>query len=128
MFFNFSAYTFGDKKNIKFWKDSCCEAQPLSQKFPDVFPLSLNKDAFVAECWCTVSHSWNLGLRRNVLDSEFGNLATIMEILHLWAPNGKLDSLKWKLNASGTFTAKSTLLNQKISHCRLSPGVHYLED
>ena len=39
---------------IRFWKDSWCEVQPLAEN---------------------VSHSWNLGLLRNVSDNEFDNVA-----------------------------------------------------
>ena len=35
----------------------------------------------------------NLGLRRNVSDNEFENLATILEILHSWAPTDEHGSL-----------------------------------
>lgn len=57
------------------------------------------------------SHSWNLGLRKNVSDSECDNVAAVLEILHSWAPTGDRDSVSWKLNASGNFTTKSTFLN-----------------
>ena len=113
-------------KTSDFGRIASARLNLLLQKFPYVFSLFLNKDAFVADCWCTVS-SWNLGLKRNVSDSEFSNVAAILEILHSWAPNGECDSLNWKLNAFGIFTMKSTFLNQRISHYCLPPGEHHLE-
>uniref|UniRef100_A0A9I9D4Y1 Uncharacterized protein n=1 Tax=Cucumis melo TaxID=3656 RepID=A0A9I9D4Y1_CUCME len=63
----------------------------LGRKFPDLFSISLNKDAFVAECCCNVSQ-------------EFGSskkcLATILETLHLWASMDDRDS------GAGNFTTK----------------------
>ncbi|TYK10100.1 protein PIR [Cucumis melo var. makuwa] len=81
------------------------------EKFSNLFSLTLNKDAFVADCWCNITHLWNLGLRRNVLDNELDNVASILEILHSWAPSNGGDSLKWTRIVNGSFTKKSTFLN-----------------
>ena len=77
-FLNVSAFLLGEGTKIKFWKDGWCGVQPLTETFPSLFSLSLNQDALVADCWCNVSHSWNLGLRRNLLDNELDNVATIL--------------------------------------------------
>lgn len=58
---------------IRCWVDSWCDSQPLAQKFPDIFTLSLKKDAVIADCWCTSSQTWDLGLRRCVFDRVRGN-------------------------------------------------------
>ena len=108
--FKLLAFLLGEGTIIRFWKDGWCDVQPLAEKFPNLFSWSLNKDAFVAECWCNVSHSWNSGLRRNVLDNEPDNVATILKILHSWAPSDGGDSLKWIPNVNGNFTTKSTFL------------------
>ena len=110
VFFSFSAFLLGDETKIRFWKDGWCEAQSLSEKFLDLFSILLSKDAFVADSWCNVSHSWNLGFWRNMLDTEFDNVATILETLHLWAPMDDHDGLYWNLNAAGNFIMKFTFL------------------
>ena len=69
-------------------------AEPTCKKIPNLFSVSLNKDIYAAECWCTATHSWNLGLRRNMLDNEITNVASVLEILHSWAPTEGNDSLK----------------------------------
>ena len=86
--FNSAAFMLRTLKTSAFGKIvGLSQSQPLA--LPRCFSLSLNKDAFVADYWCTVSHSRNLGLRRNVLDSEFDNVTAILEILHSWAPIGE---------------------------------------
>ena len=85
--------------------------EPLAEKFPNLFSLSLNMDAYVAACWCIVTHSWSLGLRRNMFDNELVNVASILENFHSRAPSDGDDSLKWMPNVSGSFTTKSTFLN-----------------
>ena len=57
--------------------------EPLAEKFPNLFSLSLNKDAYV-DCWCIVTLSWNLGIRRNMFDNKLDNVASILEILYSW--------------------------------------------
>ena len=111
IFFNLSAFVLGEGTKIKFWKDKWCVAETLAEKFPNLFYLALNKEAYVAECWCTATHSWNLGLRRNMLDNEIANAASALEILHSWAPIARNDSLNWIPNMNGNFTTKSTFLN-----------------
>ena len=111
IFFKLSAFVLGEGTKISFWKDNWCAAEPLAEKFPNLFSLSLNKDVYVAECWCTATHSWNLGLRRNMFDNEIANVASILEILRSWAPSDGIDSLKWTPNVNGNFTTKSTFLN-----------------
>ena len=44
--FKFSAFVLRKGTKIRF-----------AEEFPTLFSLSLNKDAFVADCWCTVTHS-----------------------------------------------------------------------
>ena len=46
-----------------------------------------------------------------MLDNEIANVASILEILHSWAPLDGDDSLKWTPNINGNFTTKSTFLN-----------------
>ena len=82
----------------------------LWQKLSLACSLSLNKDALVADCWCNASHSWNLDLRINLLDNELDNMATILEILHSWAPSNDHNNLKWTLNANGSITTMSNFL------------------
>ena len=48
--FKFSAFVLGKGTKIRFWKDNWCGVEPLVEKFPNLFSLSLNKDAYVAEC------------------------------------------------------------------------------
>ena len=127
-FFNFSTFLLGKGTKIRFWKDSLCEAKPLAEKFHDLFSLLLNKDAFIADCWCNVSRSWNLGLRRNVSDNEFDNVATILETLPSWgAPTNDHDSLEWNPSATGNFTTKSTFVKlTKKSLAIVVPLVCYI--
>ena len=42
---------------------------------------------------------------------ELVNMASILKILHSWAPSDGDDSLKWIPNVNGSFTTKSTFLN-----------------
>ena len=77
-FFKFSAFKLGNGNKIRFWKNNWCSVEPLAEKFPNLFSLSLNKDAYVADCWGIVTHSWNLGLRRNMFDNELNNVASIL--------------------------------------------------
>ena len=110
-FFKFSAFLLGKGIKIRIWKDNWGGVEPLAEKFLNLFSLSLNKNAYVAECWCIVTHSWNLGLRRNMLNNEIANMTSILEILHSWTPLDCDDSLKWTPNVNENFTTKSTFLN-----------------
>ncbi|TYK31264.1 ion channel CASTOR-like [Cucumis melo var. makuwa] len=102
--------------------------EPLAEKFSNLFSLSLNKDALVAERWCNVTHSWNLGLGRNVLDNELENVASILEILRSWAPLNGGDNLKWTPNINDSFTMKSTFVNlTKRSPSIAVPLIHHIK-
>ncbi|KAA0065914.1 uncharacterized protein E5676_scaffold259G00270 [Cucumis melo var. makuwa] len=109
--FKLSAFFVWKGTKIRFWKDNWCGVEPLAENFPNLFSLSLNNDAFVADCWCIITHSWNLRLRRNVLDNKLDNVASILEILHSWAPSDSGDSRKWTPNVNGSFTMKNTFLS-----------------
>lgn len=51
-FFKFTEFIVGNGKAIRFWEDSWCDSQPLVEKFPDIFTLSLNKDDVIVDYWC----------------------------------------------------------------------------
>ena len=44
-------FVVGDGEKVKFWKDKWCETIPLSEAFPSLFALALNKEAWVNEVW-----------------------------------------------------------------------------
>ncbi|RVW42381.1 Multiple inositol polyphosphate phosphatase 1 [Vitis vinifera] len=47
----FVGFVVGDGEKVKFWKDKWCETIPLSEAFPSLFALALNKEAWVNEVW-----------------------------------------------------------------------------
>lgn len=83
---------------------------PLKEEFLDIFRLSLNQNASVAECWDNDHGSWNLSIRRSIFDKEIQSwlgLTTKLEGLHLGVG---VDKLGWSLESLGSFSTISMFL------------------
>ncbi|KAK3224603.1 hypothetical protein Dsin_004465 [Dipteronia sinensis] len=60
----------GDR--VRLWLDICCDGIPLSEAFPRIFSLSMDKEGSIQNfgSWRNMSWVWKVYLRRNVFDWE----------------------------------------------------------
>lgn len=81
--------------------------------FPDIFVLSLKKEATIAEYWNEAQRDWNLGLRRGRFDRELDWTAGPASEAN-WILFGLVKNrTKWfgPLNPQGSFTTKLAVKN-----------------
>lgn len=62
-----------------FWEDNWIGQGPLNQDFPEIFVLSLQREAIVADLWSP--QGWKLNFRRPVNDWEIENLVELLKVL-----------------------------------------------
>lgn len=90
----------------KFWKDRWCMDRYLMSQAPNIFRLTRDKDAKVADCWIPrgVEGNWNLNLRRNLNDWEMEEMAALMGIVenhHLCNDKEDVDKISFFLWTAG---------------------------
>ena len=77
-------YEVGDGTLIKFWQDQWCGQTSLSVCYPELFRLSCNKDASVADFmhFTNVVLHWDLHFVRAIQDWELQSLMTFMGAIY----------------------------------------------
>jgi len=62
----------GDGKKVLFWEDGWVGSEVQKSRFPWLFSLSSNKDAYLESfgCWVNGSWTWDLVWRRGLFDWE----------------------------------------------------------
>ena len=91
----------GNGKRIVFWEDSWVGSSPLSSSFPDIYPVSLRKEAMVPDSWCEEQQTQDLGLRKGLFH-RIRKLEQPNPGLNSAKTNVKSDEVKWKLEPSSS--------------------------
>ncbi|WMV14734.1 hypothetical protein MTR67_008119 [Solanum verrucosum] len=105
---------------VSFWEDRWIAQRTLKQFFPDLYTLSLQQNATVAEMW--TRQGWNLHLRSNLNDWEMGNIVAFHDTMAQFSNlTRKEDKVVWKIGSKGVFSVKSAYkdLNQSNSNDRM---------
>jgi len=102
-----------DGKQIKLWKDRWIESQPLKERFPRLYSLTLCSEEAISEVgeWVTLdndeSFKWKLSWRRELFEWEKELQQQLHSILSTtqWNKNG-LDVWVWGLNDRLGYTVR----------------------
>ena len=60
----------GNRRRVRFWKDRWCGEDPLAVAFPELFSISIDREAWVNQMWEQVGEGgyWNLVFIRQIND------------------------------------------------------------
>ena len=98
----------GKGNQIRFWTDVWCAGTALSQSFPHLFALAVNRNATVEEMWDQNADQggWNLRFLRNFNDWEVGMVGDLLLKLRGLRPSLEDDAISWKGGKSGKYKVK----------------------
>ena len=98
----------GKGTKIKFWTDHWCGNAALSQIFPQLFSLAVQRNAMVNEVWdSSFGHGgWNLRFSRDFNDWELDLIGELLNLLRDCRVSLEEDSVFWKGGGSGIFGVK----------------------
>uniref|UniRef100_A0A2N9F0T2 Reverse transcriptase domain-containing protein n=1 Tax=Fagus sylvatica TaxID=28930 RepID=A0A2N9F0T2_FAGSY len=105
----YCSYSVGDGRRVKFWHDCWCGDIALKEAFPDLFVISRDKDALVADLMSFPNNRlhWDFHFVRNVQDWELESLTSFMDLLYSCSLKGVgEDWLCWRNRATKGFTVK----------------------
>lgn len=91
---------------IEFWNELWIGERSLKSLFPDLFLLSQQTRATIAQMWSI--QGWNFNFRRALNDWEVQRVADFLMVINDF--NGTTnapDRPVWKLHSKGAFTVKS---------------------
>ncbi|WMV32616.1 hypothetical protein MTR67_026001, partial [Solanum verrucosum] len=96
----------GDGVKTDFWNEIWIGDRDLKTLFPNLFILSLQQMATVAQVW--TPQGWDLILRRALNDWEISRVVGLLQVLNPFpgVTEGP-DRPIWKLHNKGSFTVKS---------------------
>lgn len=104
------AISVGNGLKTDFWNEIWAGEDSLRVSFPQLYTLSLQKEASVAQVWSP--QGWDLIFRRALNDWEIGEFARLLETLHSHPGlSMRPDGVRWKIQAKGMFTVKSCYWN-----------------
>ena len=100
---------------VSFWRDRWCGDAPLSESFPSLYALSIEKEAWVADVWDPLVQGgrggWNPCFSRALNDWEVEEAELFLGCLHGKRVLGDVDDKAvWTETKSGIFSAKSLYL------------------
>jgi hypothetical protein len=104
-----SSFSVGDGRKVKFWHDCWCGDIALKEAFPELFVVSRDKDASVADLMSFPNDRlhWDFHFVQSVQDWELESLTSFMD-LHYSCPLKEVgeDLLCWRNRATKGFTVK----------------------
>ena len=113
-----AVFALGDGRRINFWNDVWCGEEALSNSFPSLFNLVLNKEAKVADIWDRSEGvgCWSPTFLRPLNDWELEEMIKFLHILHdqNFRPTGE-DKLLLKTVKEKGFSVKSMYKGFDIS-------------
>ena len=84
LFLQNSAFSLGDYRRIRFWKDVWCGEEALCSSFPFMFSLAMQKDAMVSYLWNHVREEggWAPTFVRPLNDWEMEEVGSFLSFIH----------------------------------------------
>ena len=115
-------YDLNSGNSIKFWEQTWVGSAPLKDQFPSLYAFSDLKNelisSFTTPSSSTSGIGWNLGLRRDLRDSDFDCISSLLAILdNVVLDPTRADSRIWTPSPNGIFTCASffKVLSQSTS-------------
>jgi hypothetical protein len=99
----------GDGTRIKFWTDSWCERGPLKESFPEMYNISRDKEAWVADHlnYQNEVMTWSLNFIRPAHDWELEVISSFMDVLYQSGVKGcGPDKVGWQKSSGKGFQVK----------------------
>ncbi|KAJ9682385.1 hypothetical protein PVL29_018325 [Vitis rotundifolia] len=98
----------GKGNRVSFWTDHWCGNTALSLMFPQLFALSVQRNATVKDVWDSSlgQGGWNLIFSRDFNDWELDLIGDLLILLRDFRTSSKEDSVFWKEGNHGTFRVK----------------------
>ena len=95
----------GKGTKVSFWTDHWCGNEVLSQAFPQLFTLAVQRSASVNEMWDSSlgQGGWNIRLSRNSNDWELDALGELLHMLRDLRISLEEDAVIWKGEGHGRF-------------------------
>lgn len=116
----------GSVTKTMFWKDRWCSQNPLCREIPQIFSITSDKNALVANYWNWMEDggTWRVSMRRHFNDWEGEHMARLLDIVEEFKLNReKEDAWQWMLCKNGTFSG--VLLCLGIWECTMIFGRDY---
>uniref|UniRef100_A0A2N9IHU7 Reverse transcriptase domain-containing protein n=1 Tax=Fagus sylvatica TaxID=28930 RepID=A0A2N9IHU7_FAGSY len=109
-FHSHCSFLVGDGQRVKFWQDWWCGDRVLNAVFPELFTISQDKEASVADLMSFPNGRlhWDFHFVRNVNDWELESLTSFMNLLYSCHMEGVgEDRMGWRNRATKGFTVKN---------------------
>ncbi len=102
-FARYLRFEVGDGTQIKFWNDPWCEIGPLKEVFPELYNISRDKEAWVADHLNYQNDvvSWSLNFSRPTQDWELEAISSFMDVLYQSGVKGYGSDKVWWQRAKG---------------------------
>ena len=88
-----------------FWEHAWLHEGPLKEAFPKLYDCCDDKEILFHDCWN--GEEWNLNFRRSFGLEEMREWENLMLELDHIQLNGDADTVRWKLEKSGSCSTKS---------------------
>ena len=105
----FLRFEVGDGTQIKFWNDFWCEIGPLKEVFPELYSISRNKEAWVADHLIYQNEvvTWFLNFIQPAHDWELEAISSFMDVLYQSGVKGCApDKVWWQRSMGKGFQVK----------------------
>uniref|UniRef100_A0A2N9J6S4 Reverse transcriptase domain-containing protein n=1 Tax=Fagus sylvatica TaxID=28930 RepID=A0A2N9J6S4_FAGSY len=121
-FARYLRFEVGDGTQIKFWNDPWCEIGPLKEVFPELYNISRDKEAWVADHLNYQNDvvSWSLNFSRPTQDWELEAISLFMDVLYQSGVKGYGSDKVWWQRAKGKG------FQVKIFYKALLPSIGFL--